>query len=118
MKIYLAGGMRSGWQDRVTAGAPQHEYIDPRTHGLDDEREYTAWDLAGVRAADLVFACMEADNPSGLGMCVEMGYALGLGKPIVFVDEHGGRRLGMARQIATVLTRRLDDGIALLRSRP
>jgi hypothetical protein len=29
-KIYLAGGFRSGWQDRVKTEFPQGNYLDPR----------------------------------------------------------------------------------------
>ena len=83
MKIYLAGGMRSGWQDRLS----EFDVIDPRTHGLSDPEEYTAWDMAGVRECDIVFAYLEKSNPSGLGMAFEIGYALGLGKRVIFVNE-------------------------------
>jgi nucleoside 2-deoxyribosyltransferase len=105
MKIYLAGDMKSGWQDRFAAMLPARlELIDPRSHGLSDPAAYTAWDLEGVRRADTVVAYMGPHNPSGFGLSIEAGYAHALGKPIIFVDEMTvdwrGRYFDMLRQIA------------------
>jgi len=123
MKVYLAGGMHSGWQDRVkTQGPSIVRYLDPCTHGLHQEREYTAWDLLALRSADVVFVYFEADNPSGYGLNLEAGFAHALGKTVVFVDEKtavdpiAGRRLGMLRSIADVVLDNLGDGIELLHS--
>ena len=120
MKVYLAGGMRGTWHDEVMAALPQNEYLDPRTHGLTDEREYTAWDLSAVRQADVVFACMTMDNPSGYGMNLEVGYAAAFGKTIIFVDakspidERFSRFMGMTRSVADYHCDNLADGIAYL----
>lgn len=108
MKIYLAGDMKSGWQDRFAAMLPKDvELIDPRSHGLTDAAQYTWWDLEGVARADIIMAYMGPHNPSGFGLCLEAGYAYGLGKPIIFVDEMTvdwrGRYFDMLRQIATVV---------------
>lgn len=106
VKIYLAGGMRSGWQDRVARLLPDCALIDPRGHGLERPEDYTAWDLAGVASADIVLAYMHPGNPSGYGLCVEVGYAHALGKPIVFVDQMQtdwrGKYLDMVRVVSSV----------------
>lgn len=100
--------MRSGWQDQFAALLPQTvELIDPRSHGLADPAAYTAWDLTGVRAADMVVVYMHQGNPSGFGLSIEAGYAHALGKPIIFVDQCGAdprsRYFDMLRAISTVV---------------
>lgn len=88
-KVYLAGGMKSGWQDRVIPLCPGVTFLDPRSWESPDPLVYTNRDLVAVRDADLVLAQMGGDNPSGFGMSVEVGFAYGLGKHIVFLDETG-----------------------------
>jgi nucleoside 2-deoxyribosyltransferase len=127
ISIYLAGGMRSKWQDAVMdaididiAGA---RFYDPRTHGLKDEADYTVWDMAAIRRSDVVFAYLEADNPSGFGMSNEIAYAAALGKYVIFVDEKSPtlpRRelynfLGINRNLSNFYTFNLADGIHMLR---
>ena len=88
MRVYLAGGLHSNWRDCVKREVPGHNYIDPRAHGLEaDPQAYTAWDLLGVARCDVLFAYLAENNPSGLGLAFEMGYAKALGKPIIYVCE-------------------------------
>ena len=68
-----------------------------------------------MRRCDVLFAYMDNQNPSGYGMVLEIGYALGLGKVVVFVDESDNRYLAIAREAATVWFAWLDDGIEFLR---
>ena len=89
MKIYLAGGFHSGWQDRVKQDAPQHEYFDPAKDA--DQRfayRWTAQEIEAVKWCDMVFAYFEATNPSGRGLAKEMGWATILDKPVIYIDEH------------------------------
>ncbi|MBU2072714.1 MAG: nucleoside 2-deoxyribosyltransferase domain-containing protein [Gammaproteobacteria bacterium] len=89
MKIYLAGGFHSGWQDRVKLEAPQHNYFDPRIDA--DQRfayRWTQQEIDGLKRCDLVFAYFESDNPSGMGLAKEIGWATILDKPVIYVDEH------------------------------
>jgi nucleoside 2-deoxyribosyltransferase len=112
--IYLAGGMRGGWQRRLIEAFPAHEFFDPSTHGLENEKEYTAWDLAHIRKAQTVLAYMPDDNPSGYGLCTEVGYAHALGKHIIFVDACGAPRFryfGMVRAMAHEIYGCLGDAI-------
>jgi len=102
--VYLAGGMRSGWQDVIKTDIPNAIYIDPRVNKLLDERNYTGYDLSGVIAADIIFAYMERDNPAGHGMAVEIGYAAALGKTIIYVEDTkhpNSRYFGMMRTLST-----------------
>lgn len=108
MKVYPAGGMRTTWQDEIIAAMPDVEFLDPRKHGLSDPADYTAWDLDAVRRADAIVAGMSADNPSGYGLSLEVGFAHGLGTPIVFLDLLGtdwrGRYFDMHRQVSQSVT--------------
>ena len=117
--IYLAGGMRSGWQDKVIAACHHLDvkFYDPRAHGLTDEREYTLWDLNHAKDADYVFAYMGADNPSGLGMMLEIGYCIGAMGHTIFVEDAGDPRAksyGMARVVSAENYVGFDVGIAAL----
>ena len=101
--VYLAGGMKSGWQDRVKKEVPGLIFIDPREHGLSSEEGYTAWDLAGVERADIVLGFMEADNPGGAGLAVEFGWGARANKVLILVEQEGHaqqRYFGMVRALA------------------
>lgn len=121
MRIYLAGGLKGNWQSTVQKSLPNEDFADPRTHGLQEEMDYTVWDCAHVDACDVVFVCITADNPSGYGAMVELGRGSGLGKYIIFVDERSpvdarfSRYMGMARSMANYSTDNLEDGIKKLR---
>ena len=120
MKVYLAGGMRSGWQRLVRAQIPGMTWYSPE---MKDEsqmalREYAAWDFCHIRRADILFAYMERDNPSGFGMAVEIGYAKALGKTVVLVlephDTFLERHLQFMAAAADVVFDNLDQGIRYL----
>lgn len=112
--IYLAGGMRSGWQKRVEIFVPHFNYIDPCDNGLKTEQEYTFWDLESVRRCDYLFGYMEKDNPSGAGLALEIGYAKGLNKAVFLIDESGAKYFGMARSISDVVFTDFNAGISFL----
>ncbi len=117
MKLYLCGGMKGTWQDAVIAALPHVEFLDPRSHRLRDEIAYTAWDLAAIDECDVVLAVMTADNPSGFGLHLEIGYAYAKGKPIYLICDDLGERMryfGMARACSTQLDT-LVDAIDLLK---
>lgn len=101
--VYLAGGMKNPWQDVVMKEVPGVIFIDPRNHGLKDEAGYTAWDLAGVERADIVFGYMEATNPSGVGLAVEFGWGARADKLLLLAEDEGypqQRYFGMVRALA------------------
>jgi nucleoside 2-deoxyribosyltransferase len=49
--------------------------------------QYATLDLYHAKASDIVFGYLEADNPAGHGLAVECGYAKGLGKTVIIVNE-------------------------------
>lgn len=63
-----------------------YELIDPSVHGIQDPAEYTKWDLDAIRQSDIVLANMEASNPGGYSLALEVGFAKALGKRIYMVD--------------------------------
>lgn len=87
-KIYLAGGFRSNWQAVVAARlADSFELLDPSAHNIQDPAEYTRWDLEAVRQSNIILANMEASNPAGYSLALEVGFAKALGKRIFLVDQ-------------------------------
>ena len=115
MKVYLAGGMQDGWQDRFSG---DFEFLDPRSWSDPDPATYTARDLDAIRQADAVLAYMDSANPSGYGLSLEVGFAHALGKPVVFVDALGvdwrSRYFGIVRSVSRVVGG-VDEALAALR---
>lgn len=107
MKLYLAGGMKDGWQDKVSKIMPAHELLDPRSWSDPDPLIYTERDLNAIRSSDLVLVYIASNNPSGFGLSVELGYAFALKKPIIFVDaiknDWRSRYFDMHRQLSVVV---------------
>jgi len=46
--VYLAGGMRSNWQQRVRQALPHLMYMDPRDHGFTVPRDAPADVVAAI----------------------------------------------------------------------
>lgn len=114
--IYLAGGMRTVWRDKVKAAYPLAIYLDPTTSGLADEASYTAWDIQAIQNSDIFFGYLEKDNPSGYGLMLEIGVAFSYDVDVLLVDEKPEMRsyTGMARQLALDTLDNLDEGIDAL----
>lgn len=121
--IYLAGGMRSGWQDKVMAAVPKGQaiFIDPRTQAPGaSELEYTRFDLTGVDLADIVFGYMEKSNPGGSGLALEFGFASAHdnSKFLMLVEEDGypqQKYFGMVRSVSDVVVSAPDGDTALMK---
>lgn len=119
--VYLAGGFRSGWQQRVMSEVPGIHYMDPSKHGLSDPVHYTEWDLQAIRQSDVIFAYLEASNPAGFALSLEVGFAKALGKTVILVDEKSAidaqlsRQLQMVRTVADATFGSLEEGISLLK---
>jgi nucleoside 2-deoxyribosyltransferase len=120
-KIYLAGGFRSKWQADVASRlAGMFELLDPSAHNIEDPAEYTRWDLEALRQSDIVLANMEASNPGGYSLALEVGFARALSKRIFMVDqveEPSVRRyFEMVRQCSERVFPTLDEAIDFLAS--
>jgi len=122
IRIYLAGGCRSGWQDCIMAAFEEPfgewldlKFVDPRQHGLKDPVAYTERDLRDIRDCDILFAVIESDNPAGANLFLEVGYAKALGKQIVFCElgnDYRARYCAMAREAADYTANGL--GVAMM----
>lgn len=120
-KVYLAGGMKSGWQDTVIEKyGDKFIFFNPRDHKLNKPDQFSTWDLHHVKSADIIFAYFESDNPSGIGMTLEIGYARGLNKTIILVDEKSpsdsffANKFRIVRNSADVVLDSLEEGLAFL----
>ena len=120
-KIYLAGGIRSDWQKYVIHEVDA-DFYNPRSKEIDRVltlTEFGSWDLHYIKKCDIVFAYMEKDNPSGIGMAVEMGYAKGLNKTVILCLEQNNnhikdRYLDFMRKVSDVVYDNLEDAIKYL----
>ncbi|RZU39144.1 hypothetical protein [Edaphobacter modestus] len=121
IKVYLAGGFHSGWQDLVKARTSNLSFFDPREHKIDAADLYTAWDLNAIRESDWVFAYLEKSNPGGYALALEIGFGKALEKRILLIDERSidsdmeARRLAMLHICADACFHTLEAGIAFLR---
>ena len=120
-KVYLAGGMKSGWQDNIIERFKnKFIFFNPRDHKLDNPIEYTLWDLHFVKESDILFAFMEKENPSGFGLTLELGFAKALNKTIILVDERSAvnesfaNRFKIVRESSSVTFNNIEDGIKFL----
>jgi len=122
-KIYLSGGLNSNWQESILQDL-EEEFIfyNPRNHGLNEAKLYTTWDLYHIKIADIVFAYMESDNPSGYGLTLEIGYAAALNKTIILVDVRSGQdesfadKFRIVRESASVVFDDLEKAINYLKT--
>lgn len=118
--VYLAGGMKTGWQDVVKTLLPGNIYLDPRDHHFTDELDYTAWDLTALRKADIVFGYMEKTNPHGAGLALEFGVAHALGIELHYVEDADfphTRAFGMVRAVADLESPDFKSAIIALAER-
>jgi hypothetical protein len=125
MNIYLAGGMRTNWQDKVIEAVGfAHRIFDPRKKGAEKSmtlEEYGTWDLTYVKKCDIVFVYMEKTNPSGIGLACEAGFGYGIGKTVITViepdNEHqADRYIAFLKKVSHVVFDNLEDGIEYLKA--
>lgn len=126
-KVYLAGGYRSCWQERVKE-LNGFKWLDPkekeRPNGITIPmtlNEYGTWDLHQIKQSDIVFVYAERTNPSCIGLAVEIGYAKGIGKTVILVLEPNhetmkDRYMQFLKKAASITFEKLDDGINYLQS--
>lgn len=115
--VYLAGGMRSGWQDHVISACHALKFYDPRTHELAQTNAYAAWDFEAIQRSEWLFAYLEEGNPGGYALALEVGYAKALGKRVILVDEKscvGAEHLDMLHEAADVVAESFEHGLEFL----
>ena len=89
MKVYLAGGFKSGWQKIVKDACIGLDitFLDPSEHGFSKVEDYGPWDVNAIRESNYVFAYMEDSNPAGYALGFEIGIAFELGINVIFVNS-------------------------------
>jgi nucleoside 2-deoxyribosyltransferase len=104
LKVYLAGSLatNNNWRLEVR-NTVDAIYIDPSRHDLSTSDLYTVWDLCGIRECDIVFAYMDDQNPSGIGMALEIGYAIGLRKTVILVDVSNNKYMPIIRKSVDIV---------------
>jgi nucleoside 2-deoxyribosyltransferase len=112
--VYLAGGMTNPWREQAKSELSQFLFLEP-TRELSHPDSYTARDLLMVRDADITLAFMESDNPSGIGMTLEIGYALGLGKTVVLVNESTNRYTAILESAISLVFHSFSEMVEELR---
>lgn len=91
--IYLAGGMKTCWQDRVKADLRKLEerglvrWNDPRDNLTNNPAEYELLDVMRVQTADIVFGFAEDSNPGLYALCVELALGHAHGARTILVNE-------------------------------
>lgn len=117
--VYLAGGMRTDWQDRIKKElSKKFTFLDPRVPNNKFFEEFTVWDLWAIQQSDIVFVYAEKTNP-GTGYIAEAGYAKGLGKIVILVrednnDHFADKYLAFTDCMADYKTNDLGNGIHFL----
>jgi len=92
-KVYLCGGFRSKWQSRVIDLFEEGsvEWFNPADNKIDEEylplEVYSPLDERKIRDCDIIFAYLEASNPTIINIALELGFAKGLGKTTILVNE-------------------------------
>lgn len=91
--VYLAGGMRSGWQDRVKADLKKLReknlvrWNDPRDNQTKVPEEYKLLDIMRVETADIILGLAEDDNPGLYALCVEISIGKTKGARTILINE-------------------------------
>lgn len=86
LKIFLSGGL-ADWQDTVIDALQDQDVriFDPREINSENELHYSYYNLHNATNADILFAYMSTDNPSGYGMSFEVGAAIASKVPVILV---------------------------------
>lgn len=105
--------MQSGWQKEVKNAFSYIEFLDPTEAHLGDADEYTFWDMEAIKQCDVVFAYLEDSNP-GIGLAYELGYALGLNKRVIYIDEKHDDNFDIVFANADVVFDNLKAGMKFL----
>lgn len=122
LKVYLAGGFKSGWQNNVVT---YHKILDPskKDESNMSMSEIGEFDKTYIKDADIIFAYMERTNPSGFGLSCEIGYAHALGKIVILIleknhEKHSDKSLEFLTCFADYVFDNFYDGLFCLNELP
>jgi len=116
--IYLAGGMKEKWRNdlknKLLFTGKHPKILDPVNNKTDIPKEYTTVDIFWIDHCDILFGYMEKDNPSGIGLAAEIGYAKAKGKTVILVNELEDNKFKFIENLADVTYRNFNDGVEFL----
>lgn len=127
-KVYLAGGFKSDWANKVKSSSSNFIWINPKEKEFNngervimDVNEYGKWDLHFIKKCDIIFVYVERTNTSCIGLCCEAGYAKGLGKTVITVLEPNHETikdsyLSFITQVSDIVFETFEDGLEYLKS--
>jgi len=112
-KVYLCGGLVTRWQEAVIHAIEESGDIevifynpDAQAIGAFDRPPlsiYSPIDDLKIRECDVIFAYLEASNPTPINIALELGYGKGLGKTTILCDEWTEARF-KAKELKTLAT--------------
>lgn len=115
IRVFLSGGTKGNWQDRVRESIPDCYCHDPREAGkLTTMREIAELERKWLDESDILFFFFESSNPSGLGSAFEVGYCISKGIPVIFVDEKRTSHSEWLGVHCNYVYHTLEEGIASL----
>ena len=103
-KVYLSGGTVTHWQDVVMhslshglGNPPIAEFYNPASFSVGSVGRpglslYDPMDKLKIEQCDILFAYLEASNPTPINVALELGYAKGLGKLTILCNEWTEKR--------------------------
>ena len=89
LTIYLSGGLFDEWKQWLMVKLQDFpfDFIDPLDNNNSNPAVYTPWDLFAINRSDIVLCRLTHDNPSGIGLAYEAGYAIAKGKHVITVID-------------------------------
>lgn len=141
--VYLAGGFRSDWQEKVIKSFSSVvegidydnriiSFYNPKTKTINNDlkvqekinkifansKNYVNWDLQAIDNSEVVFAYIERSNPA-VGVMFEIGYAIAKGIKVILVIEENhelfkDRYFDILRERSFYNVTTLEDGILCL----
>ena len=124
IRIYLSGHMHNNWREKVIDNIKDEHvsFLLPfKGNQKTDERHFAIRDKLALHKADIVFAYIQDTpdykSPRYFGLGLELGYAAGLNKVIILVNELKGKieSFDFAVPFATASTSDFQEGIELLK---
>jgi nucleoside 2-deoxyribosyltransferase len=114
MRVFLSGGTRGSWQDRVKSEFKNVEFFDPRSLRGQSMSIIAATERSWLDLSDCLFFYFEESNPSGLGSAFEVGYCAAKGIPVLFIDEKRTQHTEWLGVHCHSIFHTLEDGIRAL----
>jgi len=96
-KVYLSGGTVTHWQDVVMNSIEGVDFYNPASFSMGSVGRpglslYGPMDRLKIEQCDILFAYLEASNPTPINVALELGYAKGLGKLTILCNEWTEKR--------------------------